>query len=134
MTLESDHMTFRGFHCLSVAPGSTSFPTPSDYSPHQCRNAPAQGLVQFCLDAFLRPPHCYPISLAGVLHPAWHLHDHLAPPESPSRISPSTCQLLVLPTRVLDLLNQWKLIKGQTRNSGKALLGPLLLAKGSKNQ
>ena len=95
---------------------------------------PQGGLVQFCPDAFLRPPHCYPISLAGVLHPAWPLHGHPAPPEAPSRISPSTCQLLVLPTRVLDLLNQWELIKGQTRNSGKALLGPLLLAKGSKNQ
>ena len=32
----------------------------------------------------------------------------------------------MLPTRVLGLVNQQKLIRGQTRNSGKALLGYLL--------
>ena len=35
-------------------------------------------------------------------------------------------------TRVLGLLNQQKLIRGQTRNSGKALLGPLLQQGGEK--
>lgn len=34
--------------------------------------------------------------------------------------------VLLLPTRVFVLLNQWKLIRNQTRNSGKALLGALL--------
>ena len=32
----------------------------------------------------------------------------------------------MLPTKTLYLLNQYKLIEGQTRNSGKALLGCLL--------
>ena len=32
----------------------------------------------------------------------------------------------LLPTRVLGLLNQQKLIRGQQRNPGKALLGPVL--------
>ena len=35
-------------------------------------------------------------------------------------------RIQLLPTRVLGLLNQQKLIRGQTRNSGKTLLGPLL--------
>ena len=41
--------------------------------------------------------------------------------------SPSNLELLL--TRVLDFLNQWKMIRGQTRNSGKAFLGFLLNAK-----
>ena len=36
----------------------------------------------------------------------------------------------MLPTKTLCLLNQYKLIEGQTRNSGKALLGPLLQQQG----
>ena len=39
---------------------------------------------------------------------------------------------ILLPTRVLSLLNQQKLIRGQTGNSGKALLGPLLQQEGAK--
>lgn len=35
-------------------------------------------------------------------------------------------RIQLLPTRVLGLLNQQKLIRGQTRNSGKTLSGPLL--------
>ena len=34
--------------------------------------------------------------------------------------------MVMIPTRVLAFPNQPKLIRGQTRNSGKALLGPLL--------
>ena len=40
----------------------------------------------------------------------------------------------LLPARVFGLLNQQKLIRGQTRNSGKALLGPLLQQGGSGNK
>ena len=39
---------------------------------------------------------------------------------------------VMLPTRVLGLLNQQKLIGGQASNSGKALLGPLLQQEGAK--
>ena len=38
----------------------------------------------------------------------------------------------VLPTKAPGLLNQQKLIKGQTRNAGKALLGPLLQQGGAR--
>ena len=40
--------------------------------------------------------------------------------------------LPLLPTRVLGLLNEQKLIRGQTRISSKALLGPLLQQGGVK--
>ena len=38
--------------------------------------------------------------------------------------------MIGLPTRVLNLCNQSKLIRGRTRNSGKALLGPLFQQRG----
>ena len=34
----------------------------------------------------------------------------------------------LLPTQNLGLFHQWKLIRGQMRDSGKALLGPILTA------
>ena len=40
----------------------------------------------------------------------------------------------LLSTSFLGLFNQQKLIKGQTRNSGKALLGLTLQHKGGKNE
>ena len=40
--------------------------------------------------------------------------------------------MIWLPTQVLGLLNQQKLIRGQMRNSGKALLGLLLQQEGEK--
>ena len=35
--------------------------------------------------------------------------------------------IAVLPTRVCELLNQQKLVRDQTRNLGKALMGTLML-------
>lgn len=44
--------------------------------------------------------------------------------------SPSNLELLL--SRVLDFLNQWKMIRGQTRNSGKSFLGFLLKQSGAR--
>ena len=44
--------------------------------------------------------------------------------------SPSNLELFL--TRVLDSINQWKLNRGQTRNSGKAFLGFLLKQRGAR--
>ena len=50
-------------------------------------------------------------------------------PLLPTKSSPS-----LLPTRVLGLFNQYKLIRGWRSNSGKVLLGSLLQQEGSKNK
>ena len=61
-------------------------------------------------------------------HPS-QVENVLNTPHLPTESSPS-----LLPTRVLGLLNQYKLIRGWRSNSGKALLGPLLQQEGSKNK
>ena len=50
-------------------------------------------------------------------------------PLLPTKSSPS-----LLPTRVLGLFNQYKLIRGWRSNSGKVLLGSLLQQEGSKRK
>ena len=42
--------------------------------------------------------------------------------------------IILLPRRILGLLNQQKWIRGQTRNSGKTLTGPLLQQRRVRGQ
>ena len=42
--------------------------------------------------------------------------------------------IILLPRRILGLLNQQKVIRGQTRNSGKFLMGPLQQQRGVREQ
>ena len=66
---------------------------------------------------FLTPPTwLFPAVHAPHTHTSYKFHEH----------HPEVGSVDLLPTRVLELLNQQKLVRGQMRNSGKSLLGLVL--------